>query len=424
MHACVYVPDISAAAEPALRECAERFSPRIEQPTPGVVVFDIRGLGRLYADNDSLAQAIAREAARLGDARVAIAPDPYAAITAARGLAGITVIHPGEETAVLASLPIRLLNPSDELAETLAGWGIHTLGQLAALPEPGIAERLGSEGVSLWRRARGIGGRPLVPVVEPATFAAALELEHPLELLEPLSFLLARLLNEVCSRLGSHGFAANEIRLILGLDGGGECERAIRLPFASRDAQAFLKLLQLDLSAHPPNAPIVAISVSAEPVEPRRVQGGLFVPVAPDAERLELTLARLEAIVGAGNIGSPELLDTHRPGAFRMARFVVNEGAAPAFGDVRPQLAVRRYRPPLPATVVLDRGRPRSLSARGIRGQITAFAGPWRTSGEWWRPDFWARDEWDVELGGAGLYRIYRTATAAEPEWFVEGNYD
>jgi protein ImuB len=422
MYACVYVPDISADAEPALRACAERFSPRIEEPAPGVLVFDARGLGRLYGDPASLAQAIAKQAAALSDARVSIAPDPQAAIAAARGHDGITVIHPGEEADTLASLPIDLLGPSAEMAETLAGWGIHTLGQLGALPEPGIAERLGSEGLALWRKSRGLPGRPLVPAVEPTTFVAAFELDHPLELLEPLSFLLARLLNDICSRLSSHGFAASEIRVVLKLETGGEFERAIRLPFASRDAQAFLKLLQLDLSAHPPNAPIAGISVSAEPVEPRRVQGGLFVPAAPDAEKLELTLARLEAIVGAGNIGCPELPDTHRPGAFRMAKFVVNDGA-PAFGEVRPQLAIRRYRPPMPAQVTLERGRPRSLSARGIGGQITAFAGPWRTSGEWWRPDFWARDEWDVEVAGAGLYRIYRTATAA-PEWFVEGAYD
>jgi protein ImuB len=423
MYACVYVPDISAAAEPALRACAERFSPRMEAPAPGVIVFDARGLRRLYGDARSLAQAIAREAGALDGASVAIAPDPQVAIAAARGHGGVTVVQRGEEAAALASLPVDLLAPSEELSETLSAWGIRTLGQLAALPERGIAERLGREGIALWRKARGLPARPLIPRQEPAVFDAAVELEHPLELLEPLSFLLARLLNDVCARLGSHGYAANEIRAVLTLESGGDYERTIRLPFASRDAQAFLKLLQLDLSAHPPAAPIVAVSVAAEPVAPRRVQAGLFVPVAPDAEKLELTLARLASVVGPENVGSPELLDTHRPGAFRMTKFVVNAGAAPAFNQPRPQLAIRRYRPPLPAQVGVQHGRPRSLAARGIRGQITAFAGPWRTSGDWWRQDFWARDEWDVELAGGGLYRIYRTA-AVSPEWFVEGNYD
>ena len=423
MYACVYVPDIRASDEPALRACAEHFSPRIEQLAPGLVVFDARGLGRLHGNARSLARTIARDAANLAGARVAIASDPHVAAAAARGHAGITVIEPGEEAAALAGLPVDLLAPSEALSETLAAWGIRTLGQFAALPEQGIAERLGAEGLALWRKARGRRGRPLVPQTEPSVFTSTAELEHPLELLEPLSFLLARLLNDVCSRLGSHGFAASEIRVTLKLEDGSDFERAIRLPFASRDAQAFLKLFQLDLSAHPPAAPIVAVSVAAEPVQPRRVQAGLFVPIAPDAEKLELTLARLVSVVGPENVGSPELLDTHRPGAFRMAKFVIDAGAAPAFSKPRPQLAIRRYRPPLPAQVAVEHGRPRSLCARGIRGRITAFAGPWRTSGDWWRLDFWARDEWDVEVAGGALYRIYRTADAS-PEWFVEGNYD
>jgi protein ImuB len=421
MYACVYVPDTSDAARAALRTCAERFSPLIEEPMPGLVVFDARGLGRLHGDAHALAQAIAHEA--LDGARVSIAPDPHVAIAAARGRPCTTVIQRGEEAAALASLSLDLLAPSEELAETLAAWGIRTFGQLAALPEQGIAERLGTEGLSLWRKARGLPGRPLVPGSDPTSFSASLELEHPLELLEPLSFLLARLLNDVCSRLGSHGLAANEIRIVLKLETGDEFARAIRLPFASGDAQAFLKLFQLDLSAHLPNAPIVAVSVAAEPVAPRRVQTGLFVPVAPDAEKLELTLARLAGIVGADNVGSPELLDTHRPGAFRMGKFVVNDSAPPLFGSTRQQLAIRLYRPALPAQVTTEHGRPQSIAARGIRGKIAVYAGPWRTSGEWWRPDCWARDEWDVELIGGGLYRIYRTATAS-PEWFVEGNYD
>ncbi|HET8548563.1 MAG TPA: hypothetical protein VFL57_11185 [Bryobacteraceae bacterium] len=423
MYACLYVPDPSDAVRAALRACAEHFSPLIEESAPGLIVFDARGLGRLHADGHALAQAIARDAATIAGARVCVAPDPHVAMTAARGRVGITVVQSGEEAAALAPLKIDLLSPSEELAETLAAWGIGILGQLAALPQHGISERLGAEGLALWRMARGSLSRPLVPESEPVSFSARFELEHPLELLEPLSFLLARLLNDVCSRLAAHGLAANEIRVVLRLETGSDFERSIRLPFASRDAQAFLKLLQLDLSAHPPSAPILAVCVAAEPAEPRRVQTGLFVPVAPDAEKLELTLARLGAIVGAENVGSPELPDSHRPGAFRMMKFIVNDSAAPTFNNTRQQLAIRLCRPPLPAQVITEHGRPRRLMARDIRGDITAFAGPWRTSGEWWRPDFWARDEWDVELAGGGLYRIYRTATAT-PEWFVEGNYD
>jgi protein ImuB len=91
------------------------------------------------------------------------------------------------------------------------------------------------------------------------------------------------------------------------------------------------------------------------------------------------------------------------------------------------------FRPPLRAVVQLDRGLPTQISAwdkqRSVYGKVVDVAGPWRTTGDWWRDDRWARDEWDVglELGKTGsqqqaVYRIYRELNNGA--WFVEGNYD
>jgi protein ImuB len=165
--------------------------------------------------------------------------------------------------------------------------------------------------------------------------------------------------------------------------------------------------------------------LEAQPAPPRRAQGGLFVPVAPEPEKLELTLARLTAFVGEGRAGSPVLLNTHRPDAFRMDRFVARADApvkAPAGASgVSVPLAIRLYRPPLPAEVAVAEGAPQSIRARGIRGDVLGYAGPWRTSGDWWRSDAWLRDEWDVALSTGALYRIFCDI----PErWFIGGNYD
>ena len=158
-----------------------------------------------------------------------------------------------------------------------------TFADLAALPENGIAERLGSAGVQLRRLARGMTNRPLVPAKEDLLFKADMELEHALELLEPLLFILSRLLTEVCKSLASHALAANELNLVLDLEKNREYTRTLCLPFATRDAQTFLKLLQYDLSAHPPEAPIVGVHLTATPVHPRVVQGGLFYPARSSA---------------------------------------------------------------------------------------------------------------------------------------------
>lgn len=419
MYACVYIPGI--ADDRPLRECAQAFSPVVEF-VPEAAIIDIRGLRKLYGTPESIGKAIAQRVAAFGGARIGIAANAHAAMAAAKGFAGLTVIPPGEEGRVLSSLPIHLLAPEEELKETLSSWGIHSFADLAALPETGIAERLGSAGVRLRQLARGMAARPLIPSMDAVAFEAGLDLEHGVDLLEPLLFVLSRLLNQICGALTTHALAANEMELRLRLDSQPDFVRTIRLPFATREAQTFLKLLQYDLSAHPPGAPVIHVHLKATPVHPRIVQGGLFVPLAPQPEKLEMTLARISAIVGEGNAGTPELLDTHRPGAFRMKRFEAKEADAPASVEcAEPRLAIRLYRPPLPAFVSLASGHPDRIRARGVQGNVTAYAGPWRTSGDWITPDPWSDDEWDVALSVGGVYRL---RLQAAKEWFVDGNYD
>ena len=71
------------------------------------------------------------------------------------------------------------------------------------MPEIALSERLGQEGIRLQQLARGCSSRSLVPVEPPLIFEEAIELEYPLVLLEPLAFLLGRLLEQLCARLGA-----------------------------------------------------------------------------------------------------------------------------------------------------------------------------------------------------------------------------
>jgi protein ImuB len=420
MYACIYIPGLAAEQFPALQASAEAFSPHVEFREEAAI-FDIRGLRNLYGPPASIGQAIAQRVAGM-DGRVGVAANPHAAMAAARGFPGLTVIPPGEEGRVLSTLPLELLAPEEELQQTLAAWGIRTFAELAALPENGIAERLGSAGVKLYQLARGAGARPITPSKKELVFEAGMALDHGLELIEPLLFILSRLLNDICGGLASHALAANELHLRCTLERRREYKRTLRIPFATRDAQTFLKLLQYDITAHPPRGPIYEVHLRATPVHPRVIQGGLFIPLAPEPEKLELTLARIFAIVGEGNAGTPELIDTHRPGAFRMNRFAATQVEVPrSIASSAPRLAIRIYRPPLPAQVTAVSGRPEHVRARGVNGIVATYAGPWRTSGDWITPDSWAQDEWDVALQYGGVYRLRR-----EPgnNWFVDGNYD
>jgi protein ImuB len=453
MFACIHAPEVSAGL--CLLEFAYGFSPIVEEVRCGTVVIDVEGCELLFGSPYQLASEVAQRAQKSRThgglettASIAIAANPDAAIHAAAYLKGITFVSPGEELTCLGEFPLARLDHSlvkvekkvaEEILETLRLWGVCSFADFAALPIAGVSERLGQAGIKLQQLAAGKTERHL-KVKQPApVFANSIELEHPLFELEPLSFIFARLLHQLCAALNAYALATNELSVSMQLEDQTTHERRLSLPYSMRDHKVFLKLLLLDTEMHPPQAAVTSVSIACEPVKPRVLQNGLFVPLAPAPDKLELTLARLAKLVGEQNIGSPVLLDTHRPDAFSIKHFTLHTNS-----DVRKRrkigkrqspaghglcLGLRMYRPPLRAIVEADQGCPAQISAwskqRSVYGKVVSLAGPWRTSGDWWRDDEWARDEWDVMLerqGQQSLYRIYRELQTEH--WFVEGSYD
>jgi len=458
MFACIHAQNGAGAL--SLVDFAYAFSPVVEETHPDSVVIDVAGCELLFGSAYGLANEVAIRAEKSSadggietKVNVAIAANPDAALHAARQLNGVTFISAGEELTCLGEFPLEALEytqvniepkKSAELLETLRLWGLKTFRDFATLPITGIAERLGPEGVQLHQLAAGKTERHL-KVRQPApTFSHSLELEHALTELEPLSFIFARLLNQLCASLNAYALATNDLLVQLKLEDRTIHERHLVLPYPMRDPHVFLKLLLLDTEMHPPAASIMSVSLTCEPVKPRVLQNGLFIPLAPEPDKLELTLARLAKLVGEDNIGSPAVLDTHRPDAFSLKRFALTAkpesrrrrkaiaNRQSAIGNEQ-YLGFRIFRPPLRALVQADNGWPSQISAwgkqRSVYGKVVSLAGPWRTTGDWWRNDRWARDEWDIALeSGRGicpakvLYRIYRDLSSGD--WFVEGSYD
>jgi protein ImuB len=468
------------AAHATLLDCAQSFSPCVEDTAHDTLVLDLTGLESLFGPLPKIARDLARRASDLGlEAHVAVASNPDSAVLAARGFPGVSLIPSGEEAARLGELPVEALlrmpgQPDDiePMLETLNRWGVRTLRALAALPEIAVSERLGQKGTRLQKIARGATQRTLVPVEAPLQFEEVVEMEHPIMLLEPLAFLLNRMLEQLCERLLARALAAQELRLqleldtscreewetgsksaaeepfasaVLPLDQDGSrrpsphgrpspqnhFQRTLRLPVPMLDARIFLKLLQLDLQAHPPGAPITKIWLAAEPARPRPGQAGLFLPLSPHPEKLELTLARIAGIVGEGNVGSPAILDTYRPEGFRVERFLPPPPQVQAENKSEPSApvtALRMFRTPLPATVTLRAGQPGRIECAPrsrIRGDVIWMAGPWRSTGDWWDQQPWARDEWDIAVqneNGLVLYRLVHDLFNGR--WLVEGTYD
>jgi len=424
------------AAQEALLEVAEAFSPRVEDAGDGVAYVDIEGL-ELHFKSDSPELELGRSLVAAADkaglpVRVGIASSKLAARVAA-GLPDSPVIVPeGEEAAFLAPLPLARLAPEVEITSTLEQWGVRSIGDFARLPKERVASRLGRTGRELHATARGMDSRPLIPRELPPVFHEGTNLEWPLVSLEPFLFVGRAALERLCERLESAGLACQRLGVELRLEPDGHQTRTIDLPAPTRDVKTLLTLVRLNLEETQPGAPVAGFTFLAWPDHPREAQLSLYGPAALSPDKLATTLARLFALLGPDRVGSPRPVDGHRP-----ERFSLVEYTPPPPPEVRREpragrglLAVRVLRPPLGLEVISDDRQPvevrtlvqdESEKRPRVEGRIKVASGPWGLEEGWWTEEPTGRDYWDVELTG-GIYRIYRDRGTGE--WFADGIYD
>ena len=441
-----HATDASHGPHATLIQVARDFSPRVETHGERTVTLDISGLGSLIGEPRSIGEELRRTAADAGlRVHIAVAATSTAAMLLAYARAGLTVVPRGDEAAALAPLPLRTLTmlevgpwtvdsgrtqspkPEAQSPDHLARWGLKTLGDLASLPSGELSARLGQTGLQWQRWARGEEMRPRVPAGVAEQFEESLDLEWPIDGLEPLSFVLARLFDPLCERLERSDRGAVVLRVTLTLVTRESHERVIELPAPMRDARVLRTLALLDLESNPPPAAIDHVRVGVDVTEGRVLQFGLFARALP-SDTLATLLARLGALMGSDRIGSPSLLDTYRPGAFAMATFdpprSCTTSPQPSAEAGHVVSVLRRFRGPIPARVVVEQGRPVRVTTdrRGFAGgRVERCEGPWRSSGDWWK-NVWNCDEWDVSLSDGATYRI--SLAHSEGTWFVNGMVD
>src|SRR4051794_34184629 len=468
LYACLYSPPVvgqPAAPATTLVAIAQEFSPRYERHRDDLVSIDVSGLTRLLGPARTIGEEMRREAAARGvRVHVALAATRTAALLIAQACPGLTVVARGEEAAALAPLPLALLEKdeagsqqsqedalrtSDFVLRTSKRWGVKTLGDLASLPPADLLARLGRQARTWQALARGEDLRPLVPMLDEERFEASLDLEWPIADLEPLSFVLTRLLEPLSTRLERRDRGAAVLHILLHLITRETTARRLELPTPMRDVRALRTLALLDLEARPAEAAIDRVTIVIDPTPGRVVQHTLYTRAQPTPEQLSTLLARLGALMGADRYGAVALIDSDRPGAFAMTAFKtevapgfspaadhndqrrtrgtreeisLEDSAVSARSALNVVSALRRCRQPVPARVAVLDGRPVRVTTdrRGFPGgTVTHCAGPWRTSGNWWaeeaggagragggagaaggveRPPSWNRDEWDVAL--------------------------
>jgi protein ImuB len=334
----------------------------------------------------------------------------------------LCVIDAGAERKFLRDLPLAVAEPSLELAVILEGWGVYTLGALTVLSKADVTQRLGPDGLALWERAAGETNRPLRLVSPAQEFAAAMELENEIETLEPLLFILRRFVDRLALELRNAGFVAGEMTLDLSLADETTYSKNFRLPEPTAQEEILFRVLNTHLETLHTEACVDGVTLTLQPVRPLNRQHELFESALRDPHGFAETLARVATVVGADRVGTPVLENTHRADAVRL---VTPSPVVPAIEKERVHpprgLPLRRFRPPLRATVELNGTAPAYVWTSQGAGAVIELAGPWRGSGEWWEAArAWRREEWDVELETGGVYRLMRTPDG----WFVEGEYD
>jgi len=506
LYACLYRPpsdDAAAVGATTLTAIAQEFSPRFERHRDDLVSIDVSGLARLLGPARTIGEELRRAAAARGiRAHVAVAGTRMAALVLAQARPGLTLVEPGGESAALAPIPLGILekihddqpqsaqSSQKDLAQKTSAisaisavkrWGLKTLGELAALPAADLVSRLGRPALAWQATARGEDLRPLVPMLDEERFESSLDLEWPIEDLEPLSFVLTRLLEPLSTRLErrDRGAAVLHVLLRLVTEPRETCARRLELPTPVRDVRTLRTLALLDLESHPPAAAIDRVTIVIDPTPGRVLQHTLFTRARPTPEQLSTLLARLGAVMGQDRFGAPATVDSYRPGAFAMAPFATEHrettverrarrerrenvsqpsasSAVSAFDRPEPSAlspepsalspqplmsALRRCRHPVPAHVTVADGRPVRVTTdrRGLTGgSVTACAGPWRTSGDWWvegagsprqtnpthqaHATAWDRDEWDVSLSDGAVYRLFRDRDT--DGWFIDAIAD
>jgi protein ImuB len=314
----------AGAVEAVARAC----SPRVARVGEDAVLFDASGLGGILGSPEE----IAREVVRMADTHglvvdLALAGSMTAAWLLARSTPGVTVAVPGSPAAV-AKLPLRWLVTLPDLmvsgrhvasrmpdveahVQTFLRWGLRTMADVARLPRGDLHARMGAAGVRLHQAANGEDAEPFVPVAEGRRFIERQELEWPIEGLEPLSFVLARVCDLLSASLERADRGAIVVITRLTLVTRARHERTLHLPGPMRDAKVLRTLILLDLESHSPDAGIDVVEVEVEVAPGRIAQASLFEATVPSPELLATLVARLGALMGESRVGAPSLVDSH-----------------------------------------------------------------------------------------------------------------
>ena len=390
------------AAQEMLLECAGMYSPRIEESSGAtyfLCVIDIAGTTPLFGAPEDLANELSRRVRSLGlSARVIASSNFHTAVCLAKASVGrsVSIVPSGEEAAALSTLSLDVLPLTDEQAELFALWGITNFGMLASLPETEFIARIGQDGKHLQQLARGEMPHLFRPIEPTFKLEERQELDFPIESLDSLMFVIAIMLGQLILRATMRLVSLASVTLVLELDGGTTHSRIVRPAQPGNDKHFWIRLLHLDLQAHPPLAAVLSLKLEADPGQTSKIQLGLFSPPLPEPARLDVTIAQLKGLLGEENVGRPVLQDSHAPDSYHVEPFVIPSNTSAPSIMLQQRSSARQLRPPEVISIQLSDSRPANFLFSARRFIVEHAYGPWTAGGEWWNEAMWNLQQWDV----------------------------
>jgi impB/mucB/samB family protein len=415
---CVVTEDQALWEE--MLDALDAVSPLVDDVRPGLAFLDLHGIA-----GDTRAQIAWTHQVLAGFeslVRVGAGSNKIAARAAAY-LGDGTICEPGTERALLAPLPLTLLEIDPAIVERLRLLGIERLRDLARLPHGPFVRRFGTPAASWHELARGIDRRPFVPRAQTVAIEASIFGEGRASDETQVFFALRVLLARICTDLERCGKRAGALRLGIELEDADDCDFHVPLATPTAHERTIFEMLRAKLEGATFPAPIVGLRVQALHLEEGGEEQTLFCADDLDPQRVAVTIARLEAALGAG-VTRARTRDAHR----LEERFAYEPFVLPPrrmlkekekHCELIPQLRLLEVRE---VPVRLRGGEPAMVDRQAVR----QCAGPWRISERPYAPvlsetlEPVTRDEYDVVLEDGTFARIYHQGA----HWYLRGVYE
>lgn len=423
---CVSVlPEVTPELWEAMLDALDAVSPFVDGHRPGLVFLDMHGIaGETCAHIERTRAVLAPFEHPI---RIGAGLNKIAAQAAAHRSDG-SICEPGMERALLAALPLTLLEIDPAIVERLRLLGVERLRDLARLPHGPFVRRFGAAAASWHELARGVDRRPFVPRAHAIAIEASIFGEGRACDEAQVYFALRMLLARICADLGQCGKRAGALRLVVELEDADACNFEVPLALPTAHERTLFDMLRAKLEGARFPSAIVGLRLQALQLEEGGEAQTFFSAEDLDPQRVAVAIARLEAALGTGvaraRTREAHLLEerfSYEPFKPSDARVIPSEDAERARQRTIPQLRLLEVRE---VQVLLRGGEPATVD----RQQVRQCTGPWRIaerpraplrSGAE-RPSPVMRDEYDVVLENGTLARIYHQGS----HWYLRGIYE